>query len=108
MNAIPFARQTTLEYLQHAGIILTLQEEARIEVADFGLGALHESGLQLLTYINTERVCAKELVLFPGQTCPEHRRLPPDDADAGIRRPPSVVHRPSSIDRRPQEERPQQ
>jgi D-lyxose ketol-isomerase len=23
--------------------------------------------------LNTERVCAKELVLFSGQTCPEHR-----------------------------------
>lgn len=24
-------------------------------------------------YVNTEKCCAKELVLFPGQTCPEHR-----------------------------------
>jgi D-lyxose ketol-isomerase len=30
-------------------------------------------GLQLITYINTERVCSKEMVLFPGQICPEHR-----------------------------------
>jgi len=26
--------------------------------------------------VNTDRVCAKELVLFPGQTCPEHRHPP--------------------------------
>jgi D-lyxose ketol-isomerase len=32
--------------------------------------------LQLLTYVNTDRYCAKELVLFPGQTCPEHRHPP--------------------------------
>ncbi|MFW6097924.1 MAG: D-lyxose/D-mannose family sugar isomerase [Chloroflexota bacterium] len=70
------ARQRTLDYLQRAGIVLTPEEEARIEVADFGLGALQESGLQLLTYVNTARVCAKELVLFPGQTCPEHRHPP--------------------------------
>jgi D-lyxose ketol-isomerase len=29
--------------------------------------------LEVLVYVNTARVCAKELVLFPGQTCPEHR-----------------------------------
>jgi len=45
-------------------------------VADIGLGELETTGLQLLTYLNTERVCAKELVLFPGQTCPEHRHPP--------------------------------
>ena len=33
-------------------------------------------GLQLITYINTERVCAKEMVLLPGQTCPEHKHVP--------------------------------
>jgi D-lyxose ketol-isomerase len=44
-----------------------------MEVADFGLGRLEEVGLQVVVYVNTERVCAKELVLFPGQTCPEHR-----------------------------------
>jgi D-lyxose ketol-isomerase len=59
--------------LEQAGIVLTDAERAGIEVADFGLGRLDELGLQLLVYVNTERVCAKELVLFPGQTCPEHR-----------------------------------
>ena len=66
----------THEYLQRAGIVLTPEEAARIEVADFGLGDLDIHGLQLITYINTERVCAKELVLFPRQTCPEHRHPP--------------------------------
>lgn len=76
MDEIEVARQRTLDYLERAGIVLTLDEKKRIEVADFGLGALMESGLQLLTYVNTARVCAKELVLFPGQTCPEHRHPP--------------------------------
>jgi D-lyxose ketol-isomerase len=66
-------RLTTREYLSRAGIVLTSEEAANIEIADFGLGRLQESGLQLVTYINTLRCCAKELVLFPGQTCPEHR-----------------------------------
>jgi D-lyxose ketol-isomerase len=67
------ARERTAAMLAEAGIVLTPAERERIEVADFGLGRLEEIGLQLITYVNTERVCAKELVLFPRQTCPEHR-----------------------------------
>src|SRR5207253_7162988 len=33
-------------------------------------------GLQIVVYVNTDRVCAKELVLFPHQRCPEHRHPP--------------------------------
>jgi D-lyxose ketol-isomerase len=70
------ARERAREYFTRAGIVLTPEEEAGIEVADFGLGQLEATGLQLVTYVNTERVCAKELVLFPRQTCPEHRHPP--------------------------------
>jgi D-lyxose ketol-isomerase len=70
------ARERTAAMLAEAGIVLTPAERERIEVADFGLGRLEEIGLQLVTYVNTERVCAKELVLFPWQTCPEHRHPP--------------------------------
>ena len=59
-----------------AGIELTDAERDAIEVADFGLSRLREAGLMLLTYVNTDRYCAKELVLYPGQTCPEHRHPP--------------------------------
>ena len=62
----------SLEMLNNAGIVITADERTRFEVADFGLGELEKTGLQLITYINTDRVCAKELVLFPHQTCPEH------------------------------------
>jgi D-lyxose ketol-isomerase len=62
-----------------AGIVLTPAERAEIEVTDFGLGRLEEIGLQIVVYVNTERVCAKELVLFPRQTCPEHRHPPVGD-----------------------------
>jgi D-lyxose ketol-isomerase len=70
------ARERAAAMLADAGIVLTPRERAEIEVADFGLGRLDEVGLQLVVYVNTERVCAKELVLFPGQTCPEHRHPP--------------------------------
>ena len=72
------ARERTAAMLADAGIVLTPAEREAIEVADFGLGRLEEIGLQLVVYVNTERVCAKELVLFPGQTCPEHRHPPVD------------------------------
>ena len=62
--------------LAEAGVVLTDEERAAIEVADFGLSRLDETGLQLLVYVNTDRYCAKELVLRPGQTCPEHRHPP--------------------------------
>jgi D-lyxose ketol-isomerase len=70
---VELARVRARAYLAKAGITLTAAESANIEVADFGLGELEATGLQLITYVNTERVCAKELILFPRQTCPEHR-----------------------------------
>ncbi len=70
------ARERARMHLAEAGIVLTPAEAAGIEVADFGLGQLESTGLELVTYVNTARVCAKELVLFPGQTCPEHRHPP--------------------------------
>ena len=64
-----------LAFYEKAGIVLTEREKASIEVADFGLSCVGEVGLQLLTYINTDRVCAKEMVLLPHQTCPEHKHV---------------------------------
>ena len=63
------------EYYNRAGIILTDEEKSRLEIADFGLGDVYSVGLIITTYINTERVCAKEMVLLPHQTCPEHRHV---------------------------------
>jgi D-lyxose ketol-isomerase len=68
-----FARLEALKMLESASIALTNDEMEHLEVADFGLNNLLTTGLQLVTYINTPRCCAKELVLLPGQTCPEHR-----------------------------------
>jgi len=75
------ARKATLECLEKAGIVVTEAEKERIEVADFGLGDLKNTGLQILTYVNTKKVCAKELVLTPFQTCPEHRHPPLKGSD---------------------------
>jgi D-lyxose ketol-isomerase len=68
--------------LTTCGFALTEAERGAIEVADFGLSRLREQGLMVLVYVNTDRYCAKELVLYPGQTCPEHRH-PPFDGTQG-------------------------
>jgi D-lyxose ketol-isomerase len=70
------ARAQALAYFAMVGIVLTEGEKHRIEVADFGLGSLQEFGVQLITYVDTQRVGAKEVVLLPGQTVPEHRHPP--------------------------------
>lgn len=70
------ARKRAASILTESGVALTPLERANIEVADFGLSRLEDIGLQIVVYVNTERVCAKELVLFPRQTCPEHRHPP--------------------------------
>ena len=70
------AQARARQYFERAGIVLTAEESLNIEVVDFGLGEMETTGLALVVYVNTERVCAKELVLFPRQTCPEHRHPP--------------------------------
>jgi D-lyxose ketol-isomerase len=73
---IESARQRTRQILANAGIILSPAESTNIEIADLGLDRLEEEGLQIVVYANNERYCAKEIVLFPRQTCPEHRHPP--------------------------------
>ncbi len=69
-------QQVALNYLNKAGIVLTESEKAQIEVADFGLGEFDQTGLALIVYHNDEKYCAKELILTPHQTCPEHKHPP--------------------------------
>jgi D-lyxose ketol-isomerase len=73
------ARERAAAMLATAGIVLTAGERAELEVTDLGLGQLEEIGLQLVVYENNDRYCAKELVLFPHQLCPEHRHPPVGD-----------------------------
>lgn len=70
---IEAARERARELYARAGIAITESESRDIEIADFGLNDINITGLEIITYVNTERVCAKELALFPRQTCPQHR-----------------------------------
>ncbi|MHB8612326.1 MAG: D-lyxose/D-mannose family sugar isomerase [Candidatus Dormibacteraceae bacterium] len=72
-------RSEALAMLSASGIALRSNEAGAVEVADFGLGRIREIGLELFVYVNTERCCAKELVLLPRQMCPEHRHPPVGD-----------------------------
>jgi D-lyxose ketol-isomerase len=66
-------RRQIAEMMAKVGIVVTAKEKAELEVADFGLGSFGDTGLGVLVYVNTTRVCAKELAMLPRQTCPEHR-----------------------------------
>ena len=77
-SAMKVVQARAAELLDQAGIELTDDEKENIEIAEFGLGELERTGLELVIYINTDRYCAKELILFPGQTCPEHLHPPVD------------------------------
>jgi len=66
----------SLKLLKKAHIIIKPKEARSVETADFGLGEPERTGLQLVVYLNTGRCCAKELIMLPEQTCPQHRHPP--------------------------------
>jgi D-lyxose ketol-isomerase len=76
-------RRKSVAMLKRAGIAVTKDEATSIEVADLGLNDIMNIGLQLITYHNDDRYCAKELILLPFQTCPEHRHPPMDERNIG-------------------------
>lgn len=76
------AKERAAAMMERAGMIVSPKDREAIEIAEMGLSDLERTGLELLVYINTDRYCAKELVLFARQTCPEHRH-PPVGSDPG-------------------------
>lgn len=58
--------------LEDAGIAITPEEVENIEVADLGLGEFQHTGLCLLTFLDTDKVGGRELILLPHQTVPQH------------------------------------
>lgn len=72
-----------LKIYEQAGIVLTDKEKETLEIADFALGEVEKTGLEVVTYVNTERCCAKELAMLPRQTCPEHIHPPLNETNPG-------------------------
>ncbi len=66
-------RKRAAAFLKKAHIAITADEARNIEVADCGLGDFDRMGLAIVVYENNDRYCAKELILFPHQSFPEHR-----------------------------------
>lgn len=77
------ARKKAAKILKKAGIAVTPREIETMEVADFGLNDLEHYGIEVIIYESNERYCAKELIMFPRQICPEHRHPPIPKRDAG-------------------------
>lgn len=69
-------QQSAFDFFCKAGLFITEKERTEIEIADFGLNEFERTGLGVLVYVNTDRCCAKELAMWPGQTCPEHLHPP--------------------------------
>jgi D-lyxose ketol-isomerase len=70
---IPRAREKACQLLQKAKIAISAEEKEHLEIVDFGLDDFEHFGLEIVVYENNDRYCAKELILLPRQTCPEHR-----------------------------------
>lgn len=69
-------RKEVLGYYQRAGIVLNEEEKENIEIADFGLNDYRRIGLAIVVYVHCDRYSSEEMVLLPGQICPEHRHPP--------------------------------
>jgi len=54
-NQIDEARKKAMMNFEKASIVLTEEEKRNIEVADFGLGELDLTGLEIVTYLTTQR-----------------------------------------------------
>jgi D-lyxose ketol-isomerase len=76
-------RERAAEILERAGIAITPAERAGMEVADCGFDDIERLGIQVVLYTNTDRYCAKEIILLPRQMCPEHRHPPIDENNIG-------------------------
>ncbi len=76
-------KKRSMQMLETAGIVITDREYSKMETVDCGLGIPEAIGLQIVVYENNERYCAKELIMLPRQTCPEHRHPPVSAANPG-------------------------
>jgi D-lyxose ketol-isomerase len=73
------ARRQAAEMIRQAGMTITDAEADSIEVVDFGLSNLDKEGVQVLTWVQTDRISVKVLAMLPNQTEPEHWHPPVED-----------------------------
>ena len=75
-NKLKKIKKDVIKIYINSKMVFTEKEFKKMELTDFGLGDFFNIGLGIIIYVNTERVCAKELALTPYQICPQH--LHPD------------------------------
>ena len=75
------ARDWAWDLVRKTGIVVRDEEIDQIEVADVGLGELVTTGLQILTFVSTQWIGAKLLILRPYQFFPQHRHPPSSTED---------------------------
>jgi D-lyxose ketol-isomerase len=78
-SEVESARRRAAEILAKSGLAVREEEIEQMEVADFGLSELEQTGVQIVTLVDTDSIAAKLLVLLPHQTEPEHRHPPLGD-----------------------------
>ena len=66
-------KQKSIEIYKKSKIYFKPAEFENMEITDFGLGDFDKIGLGVIIYINTDKVCAKELAMTPYQICPQHK-----------------------------------
>lgn len=66
------AKQDIVNIFKSSNMVFTKKELENIEVTDFGLNDFYNIGLGIIIYINTKKVCAKELAMTGFQICPQH------------------------------------
>lgn len=67
------AKDKVKKMLDKAKIKVSAKELRELELAGFALKDFETYGLSIIVYENNDRYCAKELLMFPWQICPEHR-----------------------------------
>lgn len=73
------AKREAAALIVRSGLAVLPGEIEAMETADFGLGELEQTGCQIVTLVDSERLVVKVLVLLSGQTLPEHRHPPLGD-----------------------------
>ena len=76
------ARERAAQMIAQAGLRISDEEKNKIDVVDFGLSRLEIEGVQVLTWVQTDRISVKVLAMLPNQTEPEHWH-PPVGEDPG-------------------------
>jgi D-lyxose ketol-isomerase len=72
MNVTDKFRSVVIKFFKKSRMFFRDEEFNSMEITDFGLGDFLNIGLGLIIYVNTKRVCAKEIALLSYQICPQH------------------------------------